>query len=118
MIATSLCMSLTTFNAGLIGVSRFIYGMARDQVLPKSLSNISPRFNTPDRAVFLVYVIALVVSAVVYWTQRFVLLVNLAAATEAFIYAFAAAGVVALRLKDRDRERPYPHVRAGCGCRA
>ncbi len=107
MIGTSLCMSLTTFNAGLMGVSRFIYGMARDQVLPKSLSNISLRFNTPDRAVFLVYVIALLVSGLVYWTQKFVLLVNLAAATEAFIYAFAAAAVISLRLKDQGRERPF-----------
>ena len=110
MIATSLCMSLTTFNAGLMGVSRFIYGMARDQVLPKSLSTLSTRFNTPDKAVFLVYVIALAVSALVYWTQHFVLLVNLAAATEAFIYAFAAVCVIALRLKDKDRARPFRMV--------
>jgi len=110
MIGTSLCMSLTTFNAGLMGISRFLYGMARDQVLPKGLANVSARFSTPDRAVFLVYVIALFVSALVYWTQRFVLLVNLAAGTEAFIYAFAAACVIALRLKDRDRERPFRMV--------
>ena len=107
MIGTSLCMSLTTFNAGLMGISRFLYGMARDQVLPKGLANISQRFSTPDRAVFVVYLIALLVSALVYWTQKFVLLVNLAAGTEAFIYAFAAACVIALRLKDRDRERPF-----------
>ena len=107
MIGTSLCMSLTTFNAGLMGVSRFIYGMARDQVLPPKLSSLSARFSTPDRAVFLVYVVALVISGLVYWTQRFVLLVNLAAATEAFIYAFAAAAVIALRVKDPDRARPF-----------
>ncbi len=106
MIGTSLCMSLTTFNAGLMGVSRFIYGMARDQVLPQKLSGVS-RFSTPDRAVFLVYAVALAVSALVYWSQRFVLLVNLAAATEAFIYAFAAAAVVSLRLKDGGRARPF-----------
>ncbi len=107
MIGTSLCMSLTTFNAGLMGVSRFIYGMARDQVLPQKLSSLSGKFSTPDRAVLLVYVVALVVSALVYWSQRFVLLVNLAAATEAFIYALAAAAVISLRLKDRDRARPF-----------
>jgi len=107
MIGTSLCMSLTTFNAGLMGISRFLYGMARDQVLPKALANVSARFSTPDRAVFVVYVVSLLVSALVYWTQRFVLLVNLAAGTEAFIYAFAAGGVIALRLKDRDRARPF-----------
>jgi len=33
--------------------------------------------------------------------------VNLAAATESFIYAFAAASVVSLRLKDKHRERPF-----------
>jgi amino acid transporter len=107
MIVTSLFMSLTTFNAGLMGVSRFLYGMARDQVLPKGLATISARFATPDRAVLVVYVIALLVSAVVYWTQRFVLLVNLAAATESFIYAAAAAAVIALRVKDGARERPF-----------
>ena len=107
MICTSLCMSLTTFNAGLMGVSRFIYGMARDQILPPALAGVSRKFSTPDKAVFLVYVIALVVSALVYWSQRFVLLVNLAAATEAFIYALAAAAVIALRVKDRDRARPF-----------
>lgn len=107
MIGTSLCMSLTTFNAGLMGVSRFLYGMARDQVLPQKLSSLSAKFSTPDRAVFLVYAVALAVSALVYWSQRFVLLVNLAAATEAFIYALAAAAVISLRLKDKDRTRPF-----------
>jgi amino acid transporter len=107
MIATSLCMSVTTFNAGLMGVSRFIYGMARDSVLPKPLADISTRFATPYRAVFVVYAIALVVSFAVYFTQKFVILVNLAAAAESFIYAFAAASVVALRIKDKGRERPF-----------
>lgn len=107
MVITSLFMSLTTFNAGLIGVSRFIYGMARDQVLPKGLAAISARFSTPYRAVLAVYVIAVIVSAVVYFTRRYVLLVNLAAATESLIYAFAAASVISLRLKDPSRERPF-----------
>lgn len=107
MIGTSLCMSLTTFNAGLMGVSRFLYGMARDKVLPSGLSSLSVRFSTPDRAVLVVYAAALAVSALVYWSQKFVLLVNLAAATEAFIYALAAAAVIALRLKDPLRPRPF-----------
>ena len=107
MIGTSLCMSLTTFNAGLMGVSRFLYGMARDKVLPPSLSSLSVRFSTPDRAVLVVYIAALAVSGLVYWTQKFVLLVNLAAATEAFIYALAAAAVISLRLKDPSRPRPF-----------
>ena len=107
MIATSLFMSLTTFNAGLIGVSRFLYGMARDQVLPKQLARVSQKFSTPDAAVLTVYVTALIVSAIVYFTRRYVLLVNLAAATESLIYAAAACALIALRLKDRERARPF-----------
>ncbi len=107
MIGTSLCMSLTTFNAGLMGVSRFLYGMARDGVLPARLSTVSAKFSTPDRAVWVVYVVALAVSALVYWSGKFVLLVNLAAATEAFIYALAAAAVISLRVKDPARTRPF-----------
>ena len=107
MVATSLFMSLTTFNAGLIGVSRFIYGMARDQVLPGALAAVSAKFHTPYRAVFAVYAIALFVSGMVYFTHRYLLLVNLAAATESFIYALAAASVIALRLRDAERHRPF-----------
>ncbi len=107
MIGTSLCMSLTTFNAGLMGVSRFLYGMARDKVLPPGLASLSAKFATPDRAVLVVYAVALLVSGLVYWTQKFVLLVNLAAATEALIYALAAAAVLRLRVKDPARPRPF-----------
>ena len=107
MIVTSLFMSLTTFNAGLMSVSRFIYASAREHVLPKWLGHVSVRFATPDAAVFIVYVIALVVSFIVYFTARYVVLINLAAATESFIYAFAGASVVSLRLKERDTSRPF-----------
>ncbi|MDQ2731338.1 MAG: APC family permease [Armatimonadota bacterium] len=107
MIITSLFMSLTTFNAGLMGVSRLIYSLAQDHALPSRLRQLSARFGTPSAAVLAVYVIALVVSFAVYFTQRYIILVNLAAATESFIYAFAAASVVALRLKESDKVRPY-----------
>jgi amino acid transporter len=107
MIVTSLCMSLTTFNAGLISVSRFIYASARENILPKKLEKISVRFQTPQNAVFAVYIISLIVSFFVYFTQQYVILLNLAAATESLIYAFAAACVVMLRRKEAEKERPY-----------
>ena len=107
MVGTSLCMSLTTFNAGLMSVSRFVYGMARESVLPKQLASISARFSTPDKAVFAIYVVALVISGAVYWTQKFVLLVNLAAGTESIIYAIAALCIIVLRIKDPQRTRPF-----------
>lgn len=107
MIVTSLCMSLTTFNAGLISVSRFIYASAREHVLPKVLERISPRFSVPVGAIVAVYVLALIVSLFVYFTKQYVILLNIAAATESFVYAFAAACVFMLRRKETATERPY-----------
>lgn len=107
MIVTSLCMSLTTFNAGLITVSRFLYAGAREHILPRQLERVSVRFSTPYAAVLTVYVIALAVSFFVYFTKQYVVLVNLAAVTESIVYAFAAACVVKLRLSEGDKERPY-----------
>lgn len=110
MIVTSLFMSLTTFNAGLISVSRFIYASARDHVLPPRFAHVSLKYATPDVAVFTIYVVALVVSMAVYFTRSFVTLINLAAVTEALIYSFALVTVASLRKKDASRERPYRMV--------
>jgi amino acid transporter len=107
MIVTSLCMSLTTFNAGLISVSRFIYASAREHVLPKQLERVSIKFSTPIAAIVTVYVLALAVSMFVYCTRQYVILLNVAAATEALIYAFAAACVFMLRRKEAATQRPY-----------
>jgi amino acid transporter len=107
MIVTSLCMSLTTFNAGLMSVSRFIQGGALEHLLPPRLARVEPRYAVPSAAIFTVYALALVVSFCVYFTRRYILLVNLAAATESLIYAFAGACVVALRLKEREAERSF-----------
>jgi len=107
MIVTSLCMSLTTFNAGLITVSRFLYASARENILPKQLEKVSVKYSTPYTAVFTVYAIALVVSFVVYFTKKYVILVNLAAVTESIIYALAASCVIALKIKEPKTARPY-----------
>lgn len=39
--------------AGLLGASRFPFGMARDNLLPESLENVHPRFETPHVAIML-----------------------------------------------------------------
>ena len=106
MIVTSLCMSLTTFNAGLLSVSRFIYASAREHVLPKKLERMSSRL-TPVNAIIAVYVLALAVSMFVCFTKQYVILLNVAASTESLIYAFAAACVFMLRRKEASTDRPY-----------
>lgn len=108
MIVTSICMSLTTFNAGLMSVSRFIYASAREHALPKKLERLSTGSEpAPVNAIVTVYVLALAVSMFVYFTKQYVILLNVAAATEALIYAFAAGCVFMLRRKEASTTRPY-----------
>ena len=106
MIVTSICMSLTTFNAGLLSVSRFIYASARENALPKKLDHVSKAL-TPVNAIVTVYFLALAVSLFVCFTKKYVILLNIAAATESLIYAFAAACVYMLRRKEASTGRPY-----------
>ncbi|KAF1085406.1 putative amino acid permease YhdG [Sporotomaculum syntrophicum] len=107
MVAITLAASITTFNAGLISVSRFIYSSAREHVLPPVFSKISLRFFTPWTAVLTIFIIGLTISIAVLVTQRYLMLVNMAAAMESIIYAMAGLAVIRLRKKMPEADRPY-----------
>lgn len=100
MVGLSLAASATTFNAGLISVSRFIYASARECVLPPVFSRVSMRFLTPWVAVLTVFVIGVSASLGVLLTGRYLTIVNLAAAMESLVYVLAALAVAALRKKE------------------
>ncbi|WP_018086817.1 APC family permease [Desulfurispora thermophila] len=97
IVLISLASSITTFNAGLISVSRFFYAAAREHVLPSVFSRISMRFLTPWAAIIMVFVVGLVISYLVLFSGRYLWLVNMAAATEALVYALAGLAVLILR---------------------
>ncbi|WP_052543938.1 APC family permease [Desulfoscipio gibsoniae] len=107
MVVITLAASITTFNAGLISVSRFIYASSREHVLPQVFSKLSMRFFTPWVAVLAIFIIGLVISTVVLVTQRYLVLVNMAAAMESIIYALAGLAVIRLRKKMPGANRPY-----------
>lgn len=107
MVALTLTASITTFNAGLISVSRFIYATAREHALPKVFSKVSIRFVTPWVAILTIFVIGLTISVVVLVTHRYLILVNMAAAMECVIYVLAAMAVIMLRKKNPAADRPY-----------
>jgi amino acid transporter len=107
MVVFSLAATITTFNAGLMNVSRFMYAGAREHVLPAVLSRISPRFFTPWVAILALLGIALAVSAIVLLTHRYMLLVEMAAAVESIVYALAGLAVISLRRRMADCERPF-----------
>lgn len=111
MTVVSLAASVTTFNAGLISVSRFMYASAREHVLPAVFSKIS-RYFTPWVAVVTLFFIGLAISILVLITGDYLALVDAAAAMEAVVYTLTAIAVIILRKKQPDWPRPY-QIRGG-----
>ena len=107
MTLTSLAASVTTFNAGLITISRFMYASAREAVLPKWFSQVNARFATPQNAIVTLFFFGLVVSAIVFYSGRYLTLVLMGSAMESIIYAVGAMAVLALRRHLPDQPRPF-----------
>jgi len=107
MTLTSLAASVTTFNAGLITISRFMYASAREAVLPKWFSQVNVRFATPQNAIISLFFVGLAVSAAVFFSGRYLTLVLMGSAMESIIYAVGAWAVLTLRRRLPDQERPF-----------
>jgi amino acid transporter len=106
MLAMSVGASITTFNAGLIGISRFAYASARELALPPFLSRVS-RWFTPWAAIVTVCVLGLAIAAAVLYTGRYRVLIDLGAAVECLVYALAGLAVWSLRRREPAKDRPY-----------
>ncbi|HAG08388.1 MAG TPA: amino acid transporter [Desulfotomaculum sp.] len=106
---TIICLgaSITTFNAGLLSVSRFLYASAREHVLPTCLSKVSLKYFTPWAAILTIFFVGLAISIIVLITKRYLIFVNLAAAMESLIYALAGLAVIKLRQKIPAAQRSY-----------
>jgi amino acid transporter len=106
---TIICLgaSITTFNAGLLSVSRFLYASAREHVLPTCLSKVSLKYFTPWTAILTVFFVGLVISIIVLITKRYLIFLNMAAAMESLIYVLAGLAVIKLRQKTPATQRPY-----------
>lgn len=102
-----LATTMKTFNAGLISVSRFMYASAREHVLPAIFSRVSMRFFTPWVAIITLFFIGLGAAAITLLTQRYQVLVSLAAGTESIVYTMAGLAVISLRRRMPGEYRPY-----------
>uniref|UniRef100_A0A7C2EJ59 APC family permease n=1 Tax=Ammonifex degensii TaxID=42838 RepID=A0A7C2EJ59_9THEO len=112
MLTISLAASVTTFNAGLLSVSRFIYASAREAVLPHFFSRLSSRYFTPYIAIIAVFLFGVAVTVGILLTERYKVLVLMAATMEAVVYSLVGVAVVVLRCRQPEADRPY---RAGRG---
>ncbi|MFZ5632616.1 MAG: APC family permease [Bacillota bacterium] len=106
-VVISLAASITTFNAGLLSVSRFFYATAREHALPAVFSKISMRYLTPWVSILAVFVVGFTLSVIILFSGRYLVLVNMAAAAECVVYALAGVSVLVLRKKMKDRERHF-----------
>ena len=107
MVILSLAATITTFNAGLISVSRFMYASAREQVLPAVFSKLSIRYLTPWVSIIALSCLALIVAGITIISGRYLVLVIMAAAMESLVYVMAGLAVIRLRRIMPDESRPY-----------
>ena len=105
-IIMSVLASMTSYNAGFLNFSRFMYAMGRDNVLPRIFSKISP-YATPWFAILFCFSISVLISIYIYFSHRFMTLILVSAAIEMIIYSVMAASVIKLRYSRRELERPY-----------
>ncbi len=112
IIVMSLTASITSFNAGTITASRYMYALARDGSLPKIFSRISIRYATPYMALIALSALCLTISAIVFVSEHFApesyeLFIYLGAFIESMIYTVMACAVMSLRRREPERARPY-----------
>jgi len=105
-VIMSILASMTSYNAGFLNFSRYMYAMGRDNVLPRVFSSIS-RYATPWFAILFCFTISLVISVYIYFTGHIIRLIMVSAAIEVIIYLVMALAIIRLRTKLPDNTRPY-----------
>jgi amino acid transporter len=93
VIAAAVLALISTANAGILSSSRYPFAMARDQLAPPSLMDVSERFGTPSRAITLTGVVMLVLIAFVPVDD----IAKLASAFQIVVFALVNGAVIAFR---------------------
>jgi len=106
MLGVTALTAVNTFNGGFVTLSRFVYAVAREGKLPRSLTRLNDRA-VPVVPVWILGISSLILAVVVAITGSWVMVVSLCAALEMMIYATAAFVVWRLRRKQADVERPF-----------
>lgn len=107
MAGVSALASVTSFNAGLMTASRFLYAMARDGAAPGPLARLHPDWATPWVAILALYTFCAAMASYVLWTGNYRIFIFLGAAIECAIFVTMAASVLKLRRTMPDRPREF-----------
>jgi amino acid transporter len=107
MAAVSALASVTSFNAGLMTASRFLYAMARDAAAPRILARLHPDWATPYTAILTLYGFCTALAVYVLWSGAYQLFIFLGAGIECLIFVAMAAAVIRLRRTMPAQPRAY-----------
>lgn len=94
--------ALGLFAAVLLSVSRVPKVMADDELLPKKLHDVHPKFNTPYISII---VCSLVVSFMILWSLPELLIIDVTVYGAALFLEFIS--LIVLRIKFPDENRPF-----------
>lgn len=99
--------SITSFNAGLMTASRFLYAMARDAAAPRVLAKLHPDWATPWVAILVLYGLSATMAVYVLASGSYKLFIFLGAAIECMIFVLMAASVIRLRRRMPEALREF-----------
>ena len=98
----------SSFSTGIAGVSRMLYGMAKNNQLPSVFGIIQTRFKTPWFGILFPCGIAIMVYVLFRNSQDAVILMMISAATVwLLVYLIAHINLIVLRIKYPQFNRPY-----------
>jgi APA family basic amino acid/polyamine antiporter len=98
-----LTTTLNSTNSSILMSSRIMYAMARDRNFFKKAESVHPKYNTPDVALFIQAVWAIVL----LFSGSFDQLTDMLVFASFLFYGCSALGVILMRIKRPDIERTY-----------
>jgi basic amino acid/polyamine antiporter, APA family len=103
IIIAGICGLVTTLNGFVVGASRLIMAMAKDNELPRFFASVNKRFGVPHWAILFVGLLGIIGSFV----PQLIVLFDTAASAVLVTYALTAIAVIMLRKKEPNADRPY-----------
>lgn len=103
IVIAGICGLVTTLNGFVVGASRLMMAMAKDNELPGFFANINQRYSVPHWAILFVGILGVIGSFV----PQLIVLFDTAASAVLVTYALTALAVIVLRRKEPQAERPY-----------
>jgi len=95
-------------NAGLMGISRLTFSLARFRLIPSALSDVQRRFKTPYKSIILFASIAMLLLIPGFFASDiFVELGGLYAFGSLLAFALAHASILRLRIRHPELPRPF-----------